>query len=202
MLKKIITVIFLLASHHLPSPVSALAASQVVRNQALRPATCSPADRSAPLANLSSLLLTEPITNHRTISYPIPRTTQVLRVRVFTCRSIEPLPLHRALEGALSLAQQRLTHQGPNARLLTRNNPFTYGVHGCYFEMTSRKARDGLPGMTWKMMRDVLLALQQVLERDRNWFEAGFVLAEATQGGNWGHGQVLQEVPMAQVADS
>lgn len=189
----------LLASPYLPSPVAAL---PPFRDRVPVPATCPTAVNApvaAPLANLSSLLATPTLQVHENFIYPIPRTNQVLRGRLFTCRPIPPVPLQRLLAGALWRAQNRLSFEGPNARLLPRDNPFVFEVPGCYFEMNSRRARDGLPSMTWKMVRDSIMALQQVMERPQNAFEAGFFLMEEGQG-NWGNGQVLRALPDAQMA--
>ncbi|KAL9009833.1 MAG: hypothetical protein Q9173_005168 [Seirophora scorigena] len=203
MLEQIITkaslLASLLASHYLISPVTAL---PPFRNHVPVPATCLTAvdaPVSAPLANLSTILTTPTLKAHENFIYPIPRTSQVLRGRLFTCRPVPPVPLQRLLAGALSRAQARLSFEGPNARLLPHDNPFVFEVAGCHFEMYSRRARDGLPDMTWKMMRDAIMALQQVMERPQNAFEAGFLLMEEGQG-NWGNGQVLRELPGAQMS--
>ncbi|KAL8935047.1 MAG: hypothetical protein Q9211_004914 [Gyalolechia sp. 1 TL-2023] len=123
--------------------------------------------------------------------YAIPRTTQTLQGWVFTRNPIRPQSLHAVLQAGLDYAQQRLSHRGPNARLLLHENPYAIDVPGCYAEVKSRRATDGQPGMTWLMIRNLFLALQQVLERDRRFFDAAFVLMDENKV-SWGHGQVLR----------
>lgn len=50
-------------------------------------------------------------------------------------------------------------------------------------------AQVGRPRMTWLMVRDVFLGLQEVLERRERGFETSFVVVDE-EGRSLGHGEV------------
>ncbi|KAL8680954.1 MAG: hypothetical protein Q9224_006901, partial [Gallowayella concinna] len=128
-------------------------------------------------------------------AFVIPSTKFILKGRIFTGKPLRANALHYALDGGLVTAQEQLSHLGATARLRNRDNPFTYKVPGCYFEMRSKVARiDDRPTMTWKMMRNLVLALEQVLEKERKYYETSFVLVDESKV-TWGHGQITERAP-------
>lgn len=153
---------------------------------------CSlPEHLPAPANRLNGPSLNTPSNSDRQpFAYVIPGTTQILQGCAFTRNPIRPQSLHAALQVGLAHAQERLSARGPNARLYLSENPYTLDVPGCYAEVVARRAADGLPGMTWLMIRNIFLALQQVLERERRPFDAAFVLKDQNKV-SFGHGQVL-----------
>ncbi|KAL8805552.1 MAG: hypothetical protein Q9200_005381, partial [Gallowayella weberi] len=131
-------------------------------------------------------------------TYEISGTKLALKGRIFIDKPLRPNSLHFAIDGGLAIAER----QPSNARLSDHDNPFTYRVPGCYFETRSKVARmDGRPTMTWKMMKDLLSALEEVLEKQRNYFEASFVLVDDSEI-SWGHGQIAKMGPPGRVAES
>ncbi|KAI4232876.1 MAG: hypothetical protein L6R40_007280 [Gallowayella cf. fulva] len=134
-------------------------------------------------------------------AYPIPRTKQILKGRILTSKRLNSNSLHFAIDGGLAKVQQQISVSSPNTRLPAYDNPFIYRVPGCYFEMESKVGRDGKPKMTWKMMKDVLSALEQVLEKQQRFFETSFVLTDDAKV-SWGHGQVVAMGPPKDLAES
>ncbi|KAL8725595.1 MAG: hypothetical protein Q9166_007260 [cf. Caloplaca sp. 2 TL-2023] len=172
----------------------------VLQYMAVRVASLPLDDRALspnPNTNLSFSPEPTPLNDWEHFAYPIPRTTQILKGRIFTDNPLRASSLHFTLDGALVIAQQQLSHLGPDARLWSRDNPFTYRVPGCYFGIGS-KVQGERPVMTWKMMRDVVMALQQVLEQQQRYFHASFVLTDTDQV-TWGHGEVADRGPLSQI---
>ncbi|KAL8788356.1 MAG: hypothetical protein Q9213_001753 [Squamulea squamosa] len=147
--------------------------------------------------NLSSTILSHSppsLNDWEHFAYPIPGTKQILKGRIFTSQPLRPSSVHFALDGGLAQTQYQLSTFGPTARLFTRDNPYSYKVPGCFVEMRSKVATDGRPIMTWKMMRDIFLALEQVVEKEQRFFDVSFVLTDESQV-SWGHGQVIEREP-------
>ncbi|KAL9013417.1 MAG: hypothetical protein Q9173_001893 [Seirophora scorigena] len=111
-------------------------------------------------------------------AYPIFPTKQVLRGRIFTSRPIRPRALFFMIDGGIATTRHQISELG-DARLRARDNPYAYMVPGCHFRMWSKTAKgSGAPVMTYRMMREVFLALQEVLQKDEREFEASFVLTD------------------------
>ncbi|KAL8770165.1 MAG: hypothetical protein Q9209_004007 [Squamulea sp. 1 TL-2023] len=153
--------------------------------------------------NLSSPILVHSLpslNDWEHFAYPIPRTKQFLKGRIFTSHPLRPSAIHFALDGGLSQTQQQVSTFGPTARLWWNDNPYSYKVPGCFVEMRSKVTADGRPTMTWKMMRDMFLALEQILEKDQRFFEVSFVLTDESQV-SWGHGQLIEREPPLRPVD-
>lgn len=160
------------------------------------PSSKSSLSMTSPLlssSNLLSTLDTPSANDWEHFSYPIPNTRQILKGRIFTSRPIRPSSLHFMIDGGIAETGQQLSKLG-NTRLRLRDNPYRYQVPGCHFEIGSKTSPGGRPLMTYGMMRDVFLALEQVLEKAQRSFETSFVLTDQDQM-SWGHGQVVQNAP-------
>jgi len=96
------------------------------------------------------------------------------------------------IEGGLFSTLREVAISG-NIRLRVEDNPYTYRVPGCYFDIRS-KTSGKQPTMTYGMLGDVFMALEHVLEKAQRNFESSFVLTDEDRV-TWGHGQVLAQVP-------
>ncbi|KAL8973750.1 MAG: hypothetical protein Q9197_002014 [Variospora fuerteventurae] len=135
-------------------------------------------------------------------AHPIPFTDQVLKGRIFTSLPIRPRDLSNMIDGGIRTTRRQISEMGGETRLRARDNPYTSIVPGCHFRMRSTTARGrGVPVMTYTMMRNVFLALEQVLEKDGRDFETSFVLTDQDSVG-WGHGEVYYRAPSRKVLDS
>ena len=56
------------------------------------------------------------------------------------------------------------------------------------------------PIMTWLMVRDVLLALREVLVRGQKSFQTSFVLVD-DQARSWGHGEIREGISACNVVE-
>ncbi|KAI4122532.1 MAG: hypothetical protein LQ338_005763 [Usnochroma carphineum] len=192
-----LSTLLLLLLPYLAFPV----ASHPLDDRDLSPASSAlPLPHSSPNANLSPPLPKTPSLNDwENFAYPIPYTKRTLKGRIFTSKRLRPRAVHLMLDGGLAHIRRQLAHLG-YIRLRPADNPYIYQVHGCRFSMDS-KTRDGRPMMTYRMIKDVFLALEQVLENDQRFFEASFVLVDE-DGVSWGHGEVVERVTSNQVSVS
>lgn len=145
-----------------------------------------------PPHNSSALLLETPVNDWEHFAYPIPGTIQILKGQIFTSRRVAPSSLHFMIEGGLFNILREIAISG-NTRLRDEDSPYTYRVLGCYFEFRS-KTSGKQPKMTYGMLGDVFMALEQVLEKAQRNFESTFVLTDEDRV-TWGHGQVLAKGP-------
>lgn len=145
-----------------------------------------------PHTNSSSLFSKTPVNDWESFAYPISGTIQILRGRIFTSRHITPDSLRFMIEGGLFSTLREIAILG-NTRLRDEDNPYTYRVPGCYFDFRS-KTSGKQPMMTYGMLGDVFMALEQVLEKAQRNFETSFVLTDEDRV-TWGHGQVLTKAP-------
>ncbi|KAL8960986.1 MAG: hypothetical protein Q9193_002394 [Seirophora villosa] len=123
-------------------------------------------------------------------AYPIPPTKQVLRGRIFTLRPIRPGALFFMIAGGIATTRRQIPELG-DACLRARDNLYAYMVPGCHFCMWSKTAkRSGAPVMTYRMMQEVFLALEEVLQKDERKFEATFVLTDE-DCVSWDDGEVF-----------
>ncbi|KAL8837524.1 MAG: hypothetical protein Q9170_002483 [Blastenia crenularia] len=146
------------------------------------------------------LNLTTPSNDWENFAYPIPHTNQILKGRIFTSLRLRPSALHFMIDGGIAQTRHQLDDFGA-VRLRIKDNPYRYVVPHCYFTMGSKVVSGAKPIMTYRMMRDVFLALEQVLENQQRYFEASFVLTDENQR-SWGHGQVLEREPEEGVGES
>lgn len=143
-------------------------------------------------ANSSSLLLETPFNDWDYFAYPIPGTNQILKGHIFTSRLVRPSSLQFMIEGGLLSTLRQIAITG-NIRLRDEDNPYTYRVPGCYFDVRSKTSEER-PTITYGMLGDVFMALEQVLEKAQRNFETSFVLTDEDRV-TWGHGQVLAKAP-------
>ena len=182
------TVLLLLFSHLIPQ-VAGLTAKTVAPS----PGSTTSSDLLLPPhVNSSSLLLETPVNDWEHFTYPISGTIQVLKGRIFTSRRVTPSSLQFMIEGGLFNILREIAILG-NTRLKDEDNPYTYRVPGCYFDFRS-KTSGKQPTMTYGMLGDVFMALEQVLEKAQRNFETSFVLTDEDRV-TWGHGQVLAKSP-------
>ncbi|KAL8915353.1 MAG: hypothetical protein Q9171_000223 [Xanthocarpia ochracea] len=142
----------------------------------------------------TSFLTPPPSNDWETFAYPIPGTNQILKGRIFTSEPLRRYSLRLAIDGGLTETQTLISSYGPTTRIRSRDNPYVSTVPGCFISMRSKVGSDGEPTMTWEMMRDVLSALEHVLENEQRFFETSFVLTDEDRV-SWGHGQVVQNPP-------
>ncbi|KAI4183344.1 MAG: hypothetical protein L6R41_005442 [Letrouitia leprolyta] len=155
--------------------------------------TLTPPDNDSNLF-LPGILTTPPSSNDwENFAYPIPNTREILKGRIFTSKPLRASALHFMIDGGLAQSRHELYNSG-NIRLRTKDNPYTYVVPGCFFTMRSKVASGGKPWMTYRMMRDVFAALEEVLEKVGKNFEASFVLTDEDRR-SWGHGGVWERRP-------
>ncbi|KAL8899139.1 MAG: hypothetical protein Q9207_006349 [Kuettlingeria erythrocarpa] len=151
-------------------------------------------------ANASTLLGTLLTNDWEHFNQPIPFTQQVLKGRILLSRRVRPRALYSMIEGGLAQSQQQIRQLGADTRLRMRDNPYSYGVPGCHFIITS-KTSSNRPTMTYGMVRTVFLALEKVLVKSGRNFEASFVLTDVDQV-TWGHGEVWERAPVKFGAES
>lgn len=167
------------------------------------PVTSLPTDNGAP-SPATNLALTPPLPSSSNLfsplpppspndwenfAYPIPHTKQMLKGRIFTSRRIKPRALHFMIDGGIARTRAQISELG-NIGLRIKDNPYLYSVPGCHFRMESKMVGER-PVMTYRMMMDVFLALEKVLEKTQRDFEASFVLTDG-EGRSWGHGSVAE----------
>lgn len=145
-----------------------------------------------PHTNSSSLFSKTPVNDWESFAYPISGTIQILKGRIFTSRRVTPDSLRFMIEGGIFSTLREIAILG-NTRLRDEDNPYTYRVPGCYFDFRS-KTSGKQPMMTYGMLGDVFMALEQVLEKAQRNFETSFVLTDEDRV-TWGHGQVLTKAP-------
>ncbi|KAL8721555.1 MAG: hypothetical protein Q9181_007684, partial [Wetmoreana brouardii] len=146
-------------------------------------------------ANLSSPLHSASPDDWIHFTQPIPSTKLLLKGRLFPTRRLRPSSVHYTIEAGVAVTTDHIQRYG-DIRLHEFDNPWHYGVYGCYFYIDSKLSRDRFmaPTMTYGMVRDVLLALEQVMEVQKQNFEASFVLTDEDQV-TWGHGEILKSKP-------
>ena len=144
--------------------------------------------------NLSHPLLgIPPLGDWEHFVYPIPATKQTLKGRILTSQPIRPSALHFAIDGAIASTLWRISQVG-NVRLEDADNPYIYRVPGCYFKIDS-KVHQGKAMMTYGMVNGVLKALENLLEKKRQFFNTSFVLVDDYQR-TWGHGEIFDRPPV------
>lgn len=118
-------------------------------------------------------------------------TKQVLRGRVFTSQPIRPRALFFMIDGGIATTRHQISELG-DACLRARDNPYAYMVPGCHFWMWSKTAKgSAAPVMTYRMMQEVFLALEDVLlQKDERDFETSLVLTDE-DCVSWDHGEVF-----------
>ena len=142
------------------------------------------------VSNLPSLVLdVSSLGDWEHFTYPIPNTKRVLKGRIFTNRPIRHYALHYMIDGGMAQATSHISAFG-DTHLSFEDNPFTYRVPGCHFKMSSKLFR-GRATMSYGTMREVFLALEQLLEKEERFFAVSFVLTDEKQG-TWGHGEVSE----------
>ncbi|CAL8576549.1 hypothetical protein XPA_002424 [Xanthoria parietina] len=153
----------------------------------------------SPNATLSAL------NDWENFAYPIPSpNNQILKGRIFTSKPLRPGPLQSVIDGVLAYAQQHVSDYGPTARLYPRDNGLCYrDLGGCFFELRSKVDPEGgkRPIMTWLMVRDVLLALREVLVRRQQSYETSFVLVDI-EARSWGHGEIREGISACNAAEA
>ncbi|KAI4100425.1 MAG: hypothetical protein LQ339_005486 [Xanthoria mediterranea] len=152
----------------------------------------------SPNATLSAL------NDWENFAYPIPSpNNQILKGRIFTSKPLRPGPLQSVIDGVLAYAQRHVSDLGPTARLYPRDNGLCYrDLGGCFFEIRSKvdRGEGNRPIMTWLMVRDVLLALREVLVRGQKSFQTSFVLVD-DQARSWGHGEIREGISACNVVE-
>ncbi|KAL8706992.1 MAG: hypothetical protein Q9201_000040 [Fulgogasparrea decipioides] len=148
-----------------------------------------------PTANLSSSLHSASPNDWIHFTQPIPSTKLILVGRLFTSRRLRPASVHYIIDAGIVVTTNYIQGYG-NIRLHEFDNPWHYGVYGCYFYVISKLSRDRFrqPTMTYGMVRDVFLALEQVMEVQKQNFEVSFSLTDENKV-TWGHGEVLSSKP-------
>ncbi|KAL9595432.1 MAG: hypothetical protein Q9219_006449 [cf. Caloplaca sp. 3 TL-2023] len=133
--------------------------------------------------------------------YPIAYTKLILVGRILTSNRLSPSAVHFTLDGGIAEITDYIHNRG-NVRLKESENPYHYATPGCYFIISSKLASPGgQPKMTWNMVRDVLFALEQLLEQQQRFFEVSFALTDRDRQ-SWGHGQVIARPPQNEVTTS
>ncbi|KAL8870432.1 MAG: hypothetical protein Q9174_003529 [Haloplaca sp. 1 TL-2023] len=139
-----------------------------------------------------------------TYIYPLFRTTFILRGRIFTSLPLNATSVHTVLTGMLEYTQKQVATLGPEARMSsgtigyrvpgpnTRERP-TGRTNACLFRVTSETDEEERPVMTWDLLKDTMLGLKEVLERDQTNFENTFVVVDGS-GRNVGHGAVIERL--------
>jgi hypothetical protein len=80
------------------------------------------------------------------------------------------------IEGGLLSTLRQIAISG-NIRLRDEDNPYTYRVPGCYFDVRSKTSEERAT-ITYGMLGDVFMTLEQVLEKAQRNFETSFVLTD------------------------
>ena len=122
-------------------------------------------------------------------TYAIPNTKLILKGRMFPSRPLRESALHYMIDGGIAETTSHISTFGDES-LRSEHNPFIYRVPGCHFKMSSKVSR-GEATMSYRMMREVFLAFEQLLEKEEQPFETSFVLTDERRV-TWGHGEVTE----------
>ncbi|KAL8800476.1 MAG: hypothetical protein Q9182_005148 [Xanthomendoza sp. 2 TL-2023] len=142
----------------------------------------------------NTTLPSPPLKDWDHFTFPITFTPFSLKGRILTSRPLRPTAIHYALDGGVAKTTDDIFKYGAKTRLRDTDNPYRFAVPGCHFYIGSTLARDRQARMTYSMVRDVLFALETVVERAERWFEVSFVLVDVKQV-SWGHGELMGRNP-------
>ena len=103
---------------------------------------------------------------------------------------LNPTALNFVISTILDQVQQRVMTSGEDSPI--RPNPFVYHIPDCWSTISSASPRSTKGPITYRILREVMLALREVLEEQQRFHEAFYDILDA-DNAIWAEGSMLRK---------